>query len=78
MVNEPSVFEPFKFYCTFLKLQLGQEIEIKPGKVSKDQNGTLTCQPIKSKIVSLYSEQNELQYAVPGGLIGMYNLREKF
>ena len=40
--------------------------------VSKDQEGKLTCKPIKSKIVSLFAEQNDLQYAVPGGLIGKF------
>jgi hypothetical protein len=29
------------------------------------------CIPIYSRIVSLFAEQNELQYAVPGGLIGV-------
>ena len=38
--------------------------------VSKDSEGKLTCKPIKSRIVSLFAEQNDLQYAVPGGLIG--------
>lgn len=52
-------------------LQVGQEIEVRPGLVSKDAEGNLTCQPIFSKIVSLFAEQNELQYAVPGGLIGV-------
>ena len=41
--------------------------------VSKDQEGKLTCKPIKSKIVSLFAEQNDLQYAVPGGLIGKFD-----
>lgn len=46
------------------------EIEVRPGLVSKDNEGKLTCRPIFSRIVSLYTEQNELQFAVPGGLIG--------
>lgn len=29
------------------------------------------CKPIFSKIVSLFAEHNDLQYAAPGGLIGM-------
>merc|ERR1712045_147502 len=33
--------------------------------------GKLTCQPIFSKIVSLFTEHNDLQYAAPGGLIGV-------
>ncbi|XP_078001361.1 eukaryotic translation initiation factor 2 subunit 3, Y-linked [Glandiceps talaboti] len=52
-------------------LKVGQEIEVRPGIVSKDQDGKLKCRPIFSKIVSLYAEQNDLQYAVPGGLIGV-------
>uniref|UniRef100_A0A182LUA7 protein-synthesizing GTPase n=1 Tax=Anopheles culicifacies TaxID=139723 RepID=A0A182LUA7_9DIPT len=52
-------------------LKVGQEIEVRPGLVSKDAEGRLTCKPIFSKIVSLYTEQNELQFAVPGGLIGV-------
>lgn len=52
-------------------LKVGQEIEVRPGLVSKDAEGKLTCRPIFSKIVSLFTEQNELQFAVPGGLIGV-------
>merc|ERR1711976_952688 len=52
-------------------LKVGQEIEIRPGLVSKDTAGKLTCTPIKSQIVSLFAEQNDLMFAVPGGLIGV-------
>jgi len=52
-------------------LTVGQEIEVRPGLVSKDNEGKLTCKPIRSRIVSLFAEQNELMYAVPGGLIGV-------
>lgn len=45
--------------------------QVRPGLVSKDADGKLTCRPIFSRIVSLFAEQNELQYAVPGGLIGV-------
>jgi len=38
--------------------------------VSKDTEGKLTCKPIFSRIMSLFAEQNDLNYAVPGGLIG--------
>jgi len=44
---------------------------VRPGIVSKDQDGKLTCKPTFSRILSLFAEQNDLQYAVPGGLIGM-------
>jgi translation initiation factor 2 subunit 3 len=52
-------------------LRLGQEIEVRPGIVSKDSQGRIKCTPIFSRIVSLFAEQNPLQYAVPGGLIGV-------
>ncbi|KAK4220100.1 eukaryotic translation initiation factor 2 gamma subunit [Rhypophila sp. PSN 637] len=52
-------------------LKLGDEIEIRPGIVSRDENGDLKCTPIFSRIVSLNSEGNDLKYAVPGGLIGV-------
>lgn len=52
-------------------LKVGQEIEVRPGIVSKDVEGKLTCRPIFSRIVSLFAENNDLQYAVPGGLIGV-------
>ena len=52
-------------------LRIGQEIEIRPGIVTKDKTGGVRCLPIKSRIVSLYAEHNDLHFAVPGGLIGV-------
>lgn len=52
-------------------LRRGQEIEVRPGIVSKDGDGKPVCQPILAQVVSLFAEKNELQYAVPGGLIGL-------
>merc|ERR1712065_135079 len=52
-------------------LKVGDEIEVRPGIVSKNAQGKLQVQPILSRIVSLFAEHNDLQYAVPGGLIGV-------
>ncbi|KAF5950666.1 hypothetical protein HYC85_012659 [Camellia sinensis] len=52
-------------------LKVNQYIEVRPGIVVKDESGNIKCTPIYSRIVSLYAEQNELQFAVPGGLIGV-------
>lgn len=41
--------------------------------MSKDSEGKLQCRAIFSRIVSLFAEQNDLQFAVPGGLIGKKN-----
>ncbi len=50
---------------------MGQEVEVRPGIVTKDAEGRAACLPIYSRIVSLKAEENSLQYAVPGGLIGV-------
>lgn len=39
--------------------------------MTKSTDGSVHCQPIISRVISLCAEQNELQYAVPGGLIGV-------
>ena len=57
-------------------LRMGDEIEVRPGIVTKKEKEdggetTMVCSPIYSRISSLYAEQNDLQYAVPGGLIGV-------
>merc|ERR1712217_929383 len=52
-------------------LKMGDEIEIRPGLVSKSDGGDFICRPIRSRIMSLAAERNSLQYAVPGGLIGV-------
>ncbi|KAL3811093.1 hypothetical protein ACHAXA_008070 [Cyclostephanos tholiformis] len=58
-------------------LRVGDEIEVRPGIVTKKEGNSdggapvLVCSPIFSRISSLYAESNDLQYAVPGGLIGV-------
>uniref|UniRef100_A0A8D2GT41 protein-synthesizing GTPase n=1 Tax=Urocitellus parryii TaxID=9999 RepID=A0A8D2GT41_UROPR len=39
-------------------LKVSQEIEVRPGIISKDSEGKLMCEPIFSKIVSLFAEHN--------------------
>ncbi|RPA72095.1 eukaryotic translation initiation factor 2 subunit 3 [Ascobolus immersus RN42] len=51
-------------------LKLGDEIEIRPGIVSRSEEG-VKCKPIFSRVVSLFAENNDLKFAVPGGLIGV-------
>ena len=55
-------------------LRLGQEVEIRPGIVQRGANGVVKCVPLFSRVVSLFAEGNDLQYAVPGGLIGVGTL----
>lgn len=52
-------------------LRVSDEIEIRPGNIIKLKNGGFACQPLKSKVLSLASDKNELQHAFPGGLIGV-------
>ncbi|OQR97147.1 eukaryotic translation initiation factor 2 subunit 3 [Achlya hypogyna] len=57
-------------------LRIGDEIEVRPGICTKDKDGNVQCMSIFSRIVSLKAENNELQYAVPGGLIGVGTLMD--
>lgn len=52
-------------------LRKGQTVEVRPGRIFKDSQGKVTCTPIKARIMSLFAEKNPLEYAVPGGLIGV-------
>ncbi|KAI0529597.1 hypothetical protein KFK09_002151 [Dendrobium nobile] len=59
----------FHLFCRGV-LKVNQFIEVRPGIVMKDEIGNIKCTPIFSWIVSLFAEQNELQFVVPGRLIG--------
>lgn len=53
-------------------LKLGDEVEIRPGIISKPMGGgEPKITPIFTRITSLMAEENSLIYAVPGGLIGV-------
>ena len=52
-------------------MKVNQVVELRPGLIGKDENGNAKCIPIYTRVVSLCAEQNELQFAVPGGLIGI-------
>jgi translation initiation factor 2 subunit 3 len=53
------------------KLNIGDEIEIRPGIIGKKEDGTLIHKPHFTKIISLKSETTDLQTINPGGLIGI-------
>lgn len=52
------------------RLNINDEIEIRPGLISK-KDKQFICQPFLTKIVSLKAENNVLDCAYPGGLIGV-------
>jgi len=54
-------------------LRVGQDVEIRPGLMIKPSGGSgrMVCRPIRTKVMSLCAEGNQLQFAVPGGLIGV-------
>jgi translation initiation factor 2 subunit 3 len=54
-------------------LKIGQEIEIRPGIIQNNK-----CIPIKSTVMSLYSEKNSLTEAISGGLIGVGTLLDPY
>ncbi|PRT54123.1 Eukaryotic translation initiation factor 2 subunit gamma [Wickerhamiella sorbophila] len=51
-------------------LRLGDEIEIRPGIVHRNDN-KVECHPIRSRVLTLFADDNDLKFAVPGGLIGV-------
>ncbi|KAJ2747875.1 eukaryotic translation initiation factor 2 subunit gamma [Coemansia sp. BCRC 34301] len=53
-------------------LKIGDMVEIRPGRIVRDEmhNGAVVI-PLRSRIVGLKTENNQLQFAVPGGLIGV-------
>jgi translation initiation factor 2 subunit 3 len=53
------------------KLSVGQEIEIRPGILSKNKQGKIISQPITTTITSIKTDTMELKEALPGGLIGI-------
>jgi translation initiation factor 2 subunit 3 len=56
-------------------LRVGDEIEVRPGIVQKHPTtGRPMCTAIHSRVTSLQAEKNQLQFAVPGGLIGVGTL----
>lgn len=52
-------------------IQVNDTIEIRPGICGKGKDGKLISQPIKSKILSVKTDQEELDKIFPGGLMGI-------
>jgi translation initiation factor 2 subunit 3 len=52
-------------------LCINDKIEIRPGITVKTSKGKIRSFPLKSFVVSLSTEKNNLKYAIPGGLIGV-------
>ncbi|KAJ2002015.1 eukaryotic translation initiation factor 2 subunit gamma [Coemansia thaxteri] len=52
-------------------LKVGDMIEIRPGRVYIDANNRISVVPHRSRITNLLAEHNKLEFAVPGGLIGV-------
>ena len=49
----------------------GMAVEVRPGRVTTTAAGRTICQPLRTTVVALTSEHIPLEYAVPGGLIGV-------
>lgn len=53
-------------------LKVGDEIAIRPGKLTRSTStGKTSWTEIKSIIISLKADHNQLMYAIPGGLIAV-------
>lgn len=52
-------------------IRKGMCVILKPGFILKNDDGEWMYRSLKAKILSIHSEKNSLEYAVPGGLIGV-------
>jgi translation initiation factor 2 subunit 3 len=52
------------------KLKIDDIIEIKPGNIL-NINNKMSCESIKSKIISIKTDKTDLEEIIPGGLIGI-------
>lgn len=61
------------------KIHVGQQVELRPGycvlnddpNANKKNGNRWKCKPLQAQIVSINSENNRLESAIPGGLIGV-------
>ena len=53
------------------ELDIGDEVEIRPGILSKGKDGKFISQPIITKILSLETDGIQLEKLNPGGLVGV-------
>lgn len=53
------------------KLAVNDQIEIRPGIVSKNKTGQFITQPIITKILSLESDKIKIDHVTPGGLVAI-------
>lgn len=52
------------------ELKINDQIEIRPGIITRNGKN-IECRPFFTNVTSLYAEENSLQVAQPGGLIGV-------
>lgn len=53
-------------------LKVGDLISIRPGLITKNQRtGAVKWKEIESQIVTMKADENQLMYAIPGGLIAL-------
>ena len=52
-------------------LKVGDIVEARPGLTHHHPGGQFSCQPIRTRVSTLQAEGNQLQFAIPGGLIAV-------
>ena len=53
------------------EFRVGDVVEIRPGIVKKNNNGTIEWKPIRTEIISMKTDLDQITTANPGGLIGV-------
>ncbi|KAJ2159876.1 eukaryotic translation initiation factor 2 subunit gamma [Coemansia sp. RSA 552] len=55
-------------------IKLGDLVEVRPGIIESGGDSKIRVRPLRSRVVTLNADKNELKFAVPGGLIGVGTL----
>jgi translation initiation factor 2 subunit 3 len=53
------------------KFQIGDEVEINPGILTRTKDGRYTNEPIRTKLISFQSNKKDIEEVTPGGLVAL-------
>jgi translation initiation factor 2 subunit 3 len=51
-------------------VRVGDQLDIVPGLVIRQPDQSVVCKPLSTRVLSIFSDQTELDHALPGGLYG--------
>jgi len=52
-------------------VRVGDQLDIVPGLLIRQPDQSIVCKPLSTTVLSIFSDQTELDHAMPGGLYGL-------